>query len=344
MIRTLLFFLIILICAACGSDDRFDVDLSGTEEVDLDLRRMDRAVFEVNSDTADMAAHHLGLMDAYGDFYRLYYRKILAEGSPNGPMAHVRLEGFIEDINMQEVYEAVQEVHPDLEAEKRRFERAFRHYKHHFPDSTIPEELIVYQGGFSYAIYPTDSILGMGLEWFLGADHKITKRLPRGQFPGYKKEKMKPKYLVSEGVKGWVKYRRRSRAREMTTVLDHMVYHGKVLYMMDALMPATPDSIKIKYSDREMRWVRQNEGRIWKTLVDREVFFKKEEKLINKMVQEAPFTSILPRESPGRVGQWLGWQMVRSYMEDHPQMPLERLLAIEDAQRIFKAYKPERSY
>ena len=340
--RPILFLL--LICAACGTDDRFDVDLSGTEPVDREIERLDSAVFEVNSDTADMALHHLDLMDAYGDFYRLYFKEMLGEGSPNGPMAHMRLKGFIEDINMQDVYEGVRDVHPSLEKEERRFEKAFRYYKHHFPDSSLPQELIAYQGGFSYAIYPTDSLIGFGLEWFLGEDHEVTQRLPRQQFPGYKKAKMEPKYLVSEVLKGWIKYRRSRYAAQAETVLDHMVFEGKLLYTMDAIMPDTPDSIKIKYTADQMRWVRQNEGRIWKTFVEREIFFKKDPKRIRKLVDPAPFTSILPRKSPGRVGQWMGWQMVRAFMEEHPQMPIERMIRIEDAQRIFEAYKPEKSY
>ncbi|MFB6257866.1 MAG: hypothetical protein ABEH38_04155 [Flavobacteriales bacterium] len=344
MIRSGAFFFLLLSCVACGTENRFDVELSGVDRPDLKVQRMDRAVFEVNTDTADMAAHHIGLLNEYGDFYRLYYRKMLGEGSPAAPMAQVHLKGFIEDVNMTDVYEGVQKVYPNLDKEEERFEKAFQYYRYHFPDSSIPKELIAYQGGFSYAIYPTDSSIGIGLEWFLGSDHRVTKRLPTSQFPQYKKDKMEPKYLVSEALKGWLKFKRRGRARELETLLQHMIFEGKLLYSMDAVMPNTPDSIKVKYSEQEIRWVRKNELRIWKTMVDKEVFFKKKTKLIRKLMKPAPFTHILPRESPGRVGQWLGWQMVRSYMKEHPNMPLERLLKIEDARRIFKSYKPEKAY
>ncbi len=333
--------LLFLLFAGCGTEDRFDVDLSGTEPVNLEIQRLDRAVFELDPDTADMASHHLRLMEDHGDFYRTYYRKMLDEGSPNGPMAHLRLKGFIEDINMQEVYQGVQEVHSSLDEEEKRFEKAFRYYKHHFPDSSIPQKLIAYQGGFSYAIYPTDSVLGFGLEWFLGEDHEVIQRLPRQQFPDYKKGRMEPKYLVSEVVKGWLKYKRKARANDAQTVLEHMVFDGKLLYTLDALMPETPDSIKIQYTPEQMRWVRENEARIWKTFVEREVFFKKDPKRIRKLMDPAPFTSILPRESPGRVGQWMGWRMVRAFMKENAQMPLEPLIRIQNAQRIFQAYKPQ---
>ncbi len=342
MIRFRPVLFLLLFCAACGSEDRFDVDLSNTEPVDLELKRLDRAMFEVNTDSTDMASYHLKLLEDHEDFYPLFFRKMLDEGSPHSPMAHIRLQGFIEDLNMQEVYKGVQEVHSDLKEEEKRFEKAFRYYRYHFPDSTVPRKLIAYQGGFSYAVYPTDSLIGMGLEWFLGSDHEITQRLPRQQFPQYKKAKMEPQYLVSETLKGWLKYKMRGEAQRAETVLDHMIFDGKVLYTLDALMPETTDSVKIKYTDKEIQWVRKNEGRIWKTFVEREVFFEKGTKMIRKLMDPSPFTSILPRESPGRVGQWMGWQMVRAYMEEHPDMPLERLLRIEDPQRIFKAYKPER--
>ena len=345
MTRYLFSLLGFFLCISCNTGDRFnDTDLSSVDKVELDLRRLDRDVFAFEADSMDAAEHHLDLLENYGDIYRLYFQKMLGEGSVNGPMAHFRLKGFVEDINMQEVQEGVEKVHPDLQKEEGRIETAFRHYKHHFPDSTVPRKLIAYNGGFSYAIYPTDSLIAFGLEWFLGPEHRVIKRLPRQQFPDYKKAKMKPKYLVSEVLKGWVKFKRKERARDLETLLDHMIFNGKLLYTMDAMLPETADSIKIKYNDEEIAWVRQNENRIWQTFVDRELFFKEGQKTIRKLLRAAPFTSVLPRESPGRVGQWMGWQIVRAYMEKHPQMPLERMIRIEDAQRIFQAYKPEKNF
>lgn len=341
MSRRPLYFLLILTLFSCGEADRFDVDLSEVEEVDIELRRMDKAVFE---DSSDPAARHIELMEDYGDFYRLYFEEMLNQGSPDRKKAHEGLRSFVQDPNMKEVQKGVKKVFPELDEEEEELEKALRYYKYHFPDSSYPRRWIAFQGGFSYAIYPTDSVVGFGLEWFLGPDHKVTKRLPPEQFPDYMKEKMKPKYLISEVLKGWVKYQKRDEAREASTVLDHMVFHGKVLVTMDALMPHVPDSVKLKYSEKEMLWAKEYEGRVYEELVDRELFFDSDEKSVKKLTDDAPFTSVLPRESPGRIGQFLGWQMLRNFMEEHPQMPLERLLAIEDAQRIFESYKPPKSY
>ncbi len=338
--RTPLILFFAFLCSACGGGDRFDVDLSKVEEPELELKRLDEAVFE---GPQEAERHHDSLKEVFGSFYRLYYERMLRQGGVDEPMAHVRLQSFIEDPNMKDVYQGVQEVYPELREEKERLERGFHHYKYHFPDSTLPDEWIPYQGGFSYAIYPTDTAIGVGLEFFLGREHRVTKRLPPEQFPTYKRKRMDPRYLVSEILKGWVKYKEQDQAQRAETALDHMIFEGKVLYSMDALMPHTPDSVKIKYSDTQMAWVREFEGRVWKEFVDRELFFEKDEKMIRKLVDGAPFTSVLPRESPGRAGQWLGWRMVRSFMEERPEMSLERLWAIEDAQRIFEAYKPPKS-
>jgi uncharacterized protein YjaZ len=60
----------------------------------------------------------------------------------------------------------------------------------------------------------------------------------------------------------------------------------------------------------------------------------------------APFSKFyleIDNESPGRVGQWIGWQIVRSFMENNPQVTVQELLLM-DAKQIFEKskYKPKK--
>jgi uncharacterized protein YjaZ len=60
---------------------------------------------------------------------------------------------------------------------------------------------------------------------------------------------------------------------------------------------------------------------------------------------EAPFSKFyidIDKESPGRIGVWLGWQIVRSYMNNN-EVTLQQLLQT-NAEEIFNKskYKPKK--
>ena len=129
---------------------------------------------------------------------------------------------------------------------------------------------------------------------------------------------------------------------ENSDLLSHMVYHGKLLYALDLLLPDSEDSLKIGYSSNQMNWVRENEKDIFFHFAEKELFYSKEGKQIQKYIGEAPFTPGFPEGSPGMTGRWMGWQIVRKYMENTNPLDLQGLFSEGDAQKILKLskYKP----
>jgi len=64
--------------------------------------------------------------------------------------------------------------------------------------------------------------------------------------------------------------------------------------------------------------------------------------LTAKYINPAPFTSYFPEESPGRTGIWLGWQIIRSYMDKNQDITLPQLMDNFDVQGILEksGYRP----
>jgi uncharacterized protein YjaZ len=67
--------------------------------------------------------------------------------------------------------------------------------------------------------------------------------------------------------------------------------------------------------------------------------------LARRFIYPAPFSKFyleFDNETPGRVGAWIGWQIVRSYMKNNT-VPLQQLLAM-DARELFELsrYKPKK--
>ena len=129
------------------------------------------------------------------------------------------------------------------------------------------------------------------------------------------------------------------------TFLDEMIYFGKQLYLKDLWIPFKSNSEKIGYSVSEYEWSEDNEFYIWQYFVENELLYQTDRKLLGRFIVAAPFSRFnleLDSESPGRLGQYIGWQIVKSYMNNNSTSVLEMLQM--DPQEIFNnaKFKPKK--
>jgi hypothetical protein len=121
-----------------------------------------------------------------------------------------------------------------------------------------------------------------------------------------------------------------------------MIDGGKLLYYMDAIFPDTHDSIKSCYTGEKLNWAEENEKQVWAFIVQNELLYTTDFKTQSNLIQDGPFTTGLSNESPARLGQYIGWKIIRAYMSRHPETSLQDLIEIDDAQLILQnsGYKP----
>jgi uncharacterized protein YjaZ len=64
--------------------------------------------------------------------------------------------------------------------------------------------------------------------------------------------------------------------------------------------------------------------------------------VLTSYLNDGPFTAEISQEAPGRIGIWVGWRIVDSYMRHHPEVSIQQLMAESDAQKIleYSYYKP----
>jgi uncharacterized protein YjaZ len=125
-----------------------------------------------------------------------------------------------------------------------------------------------------------------------------------------------------------------------------MIYAGKELYLKDLLLPDATDAIKMGYTPEQITWSQENEPFIWSYFIEKQLLFDTDQKLNARFISHAPFSKFyleIDNESPGRIGSWIGWQIVRSYMTNNEQVTLPQLLQM-DAKEIFEKskYKPKK--
>jgi hypothetical protein len=148
-------------------------------------------------------------------------------------------------------------------------------------------------------------------------------------------------FIICDGMKGWA-LSDYGIDESTARMIDFMVSQGRLIYFLDKVVPDSPDTIKTGYSSKQLEWCYGNEKKIWSFFIDNKLLFSFDPNLMNKYVNDGPGTNGFPKESPGNIGQFIGWQIVKSYMRNHPEKTLQKLMEEKDMLKIFNEskYKP----
>jgi len=319
----------------CGGGQK---PVPALDPVDTNIRieRLDQDLFRAANDPGGNFS--LKLSAHYGAFYKLYVEQVLQAAAYNDPRLPMALIQFTHDPDWSRLQQLADSMLGSMQEQEQGFNEAFGRLKAHFPDSLIPR-IIAYNSGFNYGVLPTDSVLGFGVEWFVGKESPVVQYLSPEMFPQYRKDRMRPEMLVPSVVKGWlqVHYARDVRGEDL---LANLVAVGKVMALLDALLPETDASLKFAFTPAQLKWCEENEFNIWRELVAKEQLYSKDPKVIDRLLNDGPFTPGMPRESPGHIGEWIGFRMVESYLRANPKVTFAELFAMHEPQAILKYYKP----
>lgn len=321
----------VMVFTSCDSNP-LDVDVSGVE-VDMEVDRMEQDLF---SGGKDYMVLNEELRKKYGMLYDAFMIDMLGEVPPTNPQAPMALEDFATHPDMQQIYMEIDDEFHDFGVYESEIETSFKYYKYYFPDSLVPD-LITFYSNFNANVFPYQDRIGIGLDMYLGADHELVKSLPNDIFPQYLKDKMNAGYMVADVMKAWLMNRFFEELHDGDDFLSSIITLGKIMYLLDAMLPFEEDYVKFGCSEEQMEWCRFHEKNIWKTIVDEQVLYTKDKAVILQYVSEGPFTKGMPHESPGRVGVWLGWQIVRDYVEQNEVGVLDLLEPI-GPKVILKSY------
>ena len=316
------------------SENPLDIDVSHVE-LELEVKAFEKDLFQKKEKITNEEID--ALAQKYQPFFDDFTNQIINIGDARRGDFNFQLNAFRTDPGIRDVYADVQKQFPDFSPYQNELIAAFKHYKFYFPNEKVPT-IITYVSGFNYAIATGKDYLGIGLDMFLGADYKAYAQLG---LPQYKSVLMTKEYLVSSVLLGWV-----STEFEMPiaqpNLLEEMIHQGKLIYMLDALIPKEKDAKKINYSQEQYDWCENNKKEIWFYFMDNELLYTKENSQIIKFMGESPFTQGFPEGSPGRIGHYLGWQIVKAYIKKNPEVTIPELMQEEDFQKILtkSKYKP----
>jgi gliding motility-associated lipoprotein GldB len=238
----------------------------------------------------------------------------------------------------RELYGEVQKKYADFKPVNEDLNLLFKHIKYYFPKTKTPKVItIISEMDYNNKAIYADSLVIISLELYLGKEHKFY------QFPNYIKQNLEQGQIMPDLVSSF-SIRKIAPVSEKN-LLSQMVYFGKQLYLKDLLLPDYSDADKMGYTAEQVKWCQENESYMWRYFIEKEMLYSDDQKLLPRFINAAPFSKFyleIDNDSPGRVGAWIGWQMVRSYMKNN-DVPIADLLKT-DAKEIFEKskYKPKK--
>jgi len=232
-----------------------------------------------------------------------------------------------------------QKVFGDLSELKEEFNLAFANIQFYYPNFRPPKIQTVISG-LETDLLVSDTLIVVGLDYFLGAGAKYKPNMYGYMQRRYTKDFIVPSVLLLYGID------ERFNKTQLTdkTVLADMIAYGKAYYFGKHMLPCVPDSIFIGYTNEELQGAKDNEDLVYIRLVENEVLYSTSYQIKQKYIAERPKTLEVGEKCPGRIGTWVGWRIIDAYAERHPEMTLAAIMDMPDAEKIFKEskYRPEK--
>ena len=323
-------FGILFLTFGCGNQQKRGplIDESELEDVDVKVHRYGKALF-----TIDTNNFQTELEEIHNEF-----RLFLGDNIDN-PEITAPLYQFITDTSLISIAKVAENEYPDISFLELQLEDAYARYLHFFPGFIIPDTY-TYISNLYYekpVIY-NDPVLIIALDVYLGPDFPVYRTLG---LPYYIIRRMTSEKIAIDVMMEIYRNNLTPQTKQKT-LIDRMIDGGKQMYYLDAVLPNVSDSIKIGYTSKQMDWIVNNRKNIWAFLVDNNLFYSADHKVHNNLTKDGPFTSGFSNESPPKTAVWLGWQIVRNYMDRNPDITLNELIQEKDSQKIFNksGYKP----
>ena len=308
--------------------DKLQVHHENLEPQEIVVKKYNEALFSI--DTADFAEGLKSIKDDY---------MVFLGGDLNNADAVAYLKACAVDTFCIRLNDLVEKKFSDDRALKKEIKSVYQRMNYYYPGIMIPETYL-YVSGVDYEIpavmIQPDAVL-ISLDYYLGNDDGIYDYIG---MPRYRSLRCQPSYITRDLAQAFYDnmYVRRAAKKD---VLSEMINVGKQLYFIEAMNPALPDSVLFGYSSQQAQWAQQYEADVWAAIVGNNMLYANDMMAFRNFFGDAPFTQAFSRESAPRLGEYIGLQIIRSYMT-HNDVTLQELMKNNDLQQIFQdsQYKP----
>lgn len=308
--------------------DRIHVDVSSVKVADVIIHRYDQDLFRIP--LTDLQEGLQKIQSVYPFFLGT---------DLSDPKKLDDMRAYLENPRTIDFQKSCENRYTNLSKEKKDLTDVFRHWKFYFPDVKIPRVYTYISGGdYTNPVQLADSVMIIALDNYLGKDFKpyMSDGLSL-----YQVERMTEDHIVPDCAREIANVIYQPPTAP-STVLGAMVEAGKHLYLLDILIPDLPGYLKFNYTKSQYSWAEKNETHVWAALIENRLLYSSDGQYFQMLLADGPYTMEFSKDSPPRLGEWIGLQIIRSYMQKNPEINLGMMLHETDAQKILtlSGYKP----
>jgi gliding motility-associated lipoprotein GldB len=328
----LLLFFVVIVFYSCRDQARDECIYAPNAEsivIDLSFESLENELPAITSkkQMVDFFSHHPALRDYF------FNRQAYPDDSVFINELYQRFTNPYIDTLLLET----KKVFGDGQALKEELTAAFANLKYYYPGFKAPRVQTVISG-LENDLYWSDSLIVIGLDYYLGKGARFRPNMYDYLLRRYNKNFIVPSILLLYGIDA------RFNETDMSdrTVLSEMIAYGKAYYFAKHMLPCTPDSVLIGYTAEEIAGARANQDMIWKKMVEDEAFYATSQQMKQRYIAERPKTYEIGDKAPGRLGTWVGWQIVIKYAERNSDLSLPQVMQVKSAREIFTGsrYRP----
>ena len=333
MKKSILVILAVLLCACHGGRDYFPRDI---EAVEVDIVRFDSAQLAVRPDSVKQDIVHL--YADYEVFMPMFVEGILRLPVEDTAYLCEMYSNFLTDTTMgfAQTNALAQSMFADISKLQKSLNIGFSRLHYLYPEWEIPT-VYLFVSGFNSSVMYYENIMGVGVDMYLGSDYPYYNQVVYN----YQKQTMRKECVAGDLLNMYIAYQIPYNSK-YNRLLEHMIFRGKQMFLLSQLLPDEPAWEIIGYSKEQWDWCKKYEQAIWNRIMEKRDLFKTESSVLSSYMNEGPFTAEVTQDSPGRLGLWVGWRIVESYMHSNQDITIHDLMAEGDAQKILEQsyYRP----
>lgn len=303
-------------------------------EVDLKIHRFEDAFFTM--DTTILPDESLRLQRQFPKFFDLYTQGILRAGKIEEAIYSNSILIFLSDPVQQHAYKEVKGRYDDFSDYEKSFKDAFSIYAYYFPTAQIPD-LYTFVGYFNQSVVLDEGLVAVALEKYLSPDYP--KYLELG-IPSFIRSKMDSRFLVTDVMQAIAQVEFPFND-SLDNLVSNLIWEGRNIYFASCMVPEAEDADLLRFQGKEYEYCKTYEREMWRYLVDNKYLFSQDDKVIRRYLSDGPFTPGFDN-SPSRVGVFIGYQIVKSFMKRNAAVNLSELMQMDDYLYLLNAsgYQP----
>ena len=334
-----LLFLLFLLAQCDFYKNNKILDLSSSN-LEIKLNRFEKKFEKIDTNNIISSLKSLRSEDSL--FFDSYTIQMMRFGritdTPSVTTKYIR--EFLTNKDVRNLHDSVSIKFENIKPIEQELTEAMKYFEHYFPNLAIPKVYsVVSEFGYNAVTFDSATLV-LSLDMFMGKDFSIYRSI---DFPSYKIARFAPQYIAPNAMEVlYLQHFGRNELEETSALVYEMIEKGKKLYFLESMMPEKEKHFLIGYSPEQLAWCNASESDIWAFYNEKDLFYSKSYIEHKKHIDDGPRTAGMPKEAPGNVGSWVGWQIVNAYMKNAGgSVTLEQLLKTPAETIMNKSkYKP----